>query len=825
MASFYYICIKCFAMRRFLLTICLSLLALVTRAQETEEDYYRYKIDRSMEPVALVESDTLLFYRLALSQQDLYEEVTAYRFAFAENARRGFYFAERGATLDGIGLRRANISLLRRLGLSERGYAGLDGGRDHIGAEAGVDEFSSRDGVPVGATNVGLFFSGRGYMGGVRATVSTLMRRGWSLTLHAAARGGNDLYVKGVYNNSVDAGLRLGKSFSSGASLSIVALATVGERGLRSGSTDEAFTLTGDRLYNPSWGYQAGRVRNSRYRRDAVPFGVVSLSVPLGAETTMNVAVGGDYGERAYSSLGWYDAMTPRPDNYRYLPSYQSEPTAKELVAEEWRASNPKYTQIDWDELYTRNRISADGAVYAMDERVERMARAEAVVGFRTEVGGHTTLSYGLRGTYNSSRNFKRLEDLMGASHLMDIDYYLLDDDSFSHQKRNNLRDSDVVVSEGDRFSYDYALVERSLMADFGVEYAADRLLLRVQASVGNHSIHRRGYFEKELFAGEGSFGRSAQQLFMPYTLKAAISYSFTPRHNLNLRLMQAEAVPEARNLFLNPLYNNRVVDNPTTERHTAAELSYKYSSSVANISLTAYYAATADESQTYRAYDDLSATYCDVVISDLGILRYGVEAAAVVELSDNWRASMSAAAGRFLYSNNPLVALYDDANNHEVVSAAESYVGDCRVGGAPQLSGSMELTYHTYRGWIVSCGVQGVAERYVDPSLVRRQERVAVQGAASQEIFEQFMSQRRLDDALTVDASLSRWFNVGRSRLSLTLSVRNLLGHNDIVYSGYESSRIRNYRSGAQRIYAPHDDVLTYAYGRTYYAVVSWKF
>jgi outer membrane receptor protein involved in Fe transport len=77
----------------------------------------------------------------------------------------------------------------------------------------------------------------------------------------------------------------------------------------------------------------------------------------------------------------------------------------------------------------------------------------------------------------------------------------------------------------------------------------------------------------------------------------------------------------------------------------------------------------------------------------------------------------------------------------------------------------------------------------------------------------------------VTLDASLSRWFNIGRSRLSLTLSVKNLLGEKDIVYGGYESSRIRNYMSGARRIYMPQDDVLTYSYPRTYYAVVSWKF
>jgi outer membrane receptor protein involved in Fe transport len=148
-----------------------------------------------------------------------------------------------------------------------------------------------------------------------------------------------------------------------------------------------------------------------------------------------------------------------------------------------------------------------------------------------------------------------------------------------------------------------------------------------------------------------------------------------------------------------------------------------------------------------------------------------------------------------------------------------------CRIGGAPQGSASAFLTYFASRGWVASCGVNYAGLRYVEPSFVRRTERVLRQGSASQEIYAQFLSQQRLDDAMTVDASVSRWFRVGQSRLSLTLSVRNLLNNCDIVYSGYESSRIRHYRSGANTIYAPQDDIITYAYPRTFYGVVSWKF
>lgn len=794
-------------------------------AQEVEDDYRLYKIDAVEFQDRIVEIDTTLFYRVAHTRRDLYDEVTAYRFSHVDFARRGHYYTDRKATLNGLEVRHVNLSVLRRLGLSEQGYAGLSHGRYHVGGAVGMDEFTTMDGVPISGVNIATFFSGKGYLGGVRATIDAMMRKGWSATFHLAARGGDDLYVKGVYNNSVDAGLRLTKDFNSGASFSLVALAAIGDRGLRSGSTEEAFTLIGDNLYNPAWGYQGGKVRTSRRRGNAVPFVAATYYVPIGNTTQMTLSLGGDYGHRKYSTLGWYDAMTPRPDNYRYMPSYYSSDDVAAAVANEWRAANSNYTQLRWDDMYAQNGMSSSGAVYAMDDRVERIAHGQFVADFRTMLSDDVSLRYGLRAEYSSSRNYKQMVDLMGATHLNNIDYYLMDDDSYSHSLSNNLREEDLTIIEGDRFSYDYDLCRRSVLAFVGLEYTLSRWQVEADVQAGRAAMLRHGYFEKELFPGSASYGRSYVIRFNPYAVRAAIGYSLSPRHHMRVGALWSEQLPEVRNMFLNPQYNNRVVDNPLLERITAAELEYKYSSPMADVILTAYYNSVRNQRQTMRMYDDLSHCYSDVDISRLGMVGYGVELASEIRFTSSLRASFSAAAGRYVYAENPLVTHYADTDNSVISNLSTSYMGGCYIGGAPQVSASAEITYLTYRGWAASLGAQLAALRYVDPSVVRRTERVAIQGSSSEEIYQRFISQRRLPDAVTMDASLSRWFKIGRSRLSLTLSVRNLLGSRNIVYGGYESSRIRNYRSGARRIYLPQDDVLTYAYPRTYYAVVSWKF
>lgn len=812
-------------MRRLWLIILMFLASVPAVAQETDEDYMLYKWEHESAQEFSVTTDTLLFYRVLHHNQDLYDDLAAYRFSAVEYARRGYYFTSRKAMLDGVEMRRQNISLLRRLGIEERGYAGLSGEDVGVVGVAGMDKFSLADYTPVSGGNVALFLSGQGYLGGVRASLHSLMRRGWSMSMYASARGGNDLYVKGVHNNSVDVGVRLKREFPYGGSLSLVALSTVGERGLRTGSTEEAFTLTGDNLYNPSWGRQAGKVRNSRLRRDAVPFLAISFDSPIGNSTRMRLTLGGDYGRRGYTSLGWYDAMTPRPDNYRYLPSYYADEGVAASVADEWRRGNERYTQVNWDDLFAQNRRSADGAVYALEERVERIARSQMALQMTSYFGREFTLKYGVRAWNYSSRRYKQMDDLLGAAYVKDIDYYLIDDDTYSNNLQNNLLSPDRLVSEGDRFSYDYALVERGAVANVGFDYHSSRWQVDAMLTVGRHNIFREGYYEKELFAGKGSMGRSKVNGFNPYSVKVAAGYSLSMQHHFGVAMMLSESAPEAEDLYLNPLYNNRVVDDATMRRDMAVELNYKFHSADADFMLSAFASRSARERDVFRAYDDLSGEYCDVDIRGIGIARYGLEAALRLRLSSQLQAELTASAGEYKYVDNPTVNHYADVDNRVVCSASPSYMSGYHVGGAPHVTSSFMLTWFARRGWILSGGVNYAGARWIDPSMVRRTERVTRQGAVSQEIYERFMAQRRLGDVATVDFSLARWFYVGQSRVSFSLMVKNLLGRDDIVYGGYEQTRIRRYRSGAQMVYAPQDDVITYSYPRTFYGVVSWKF
>ena len=78
---------------------------------------------------------------------------------------------------------------------------------------------------------------------------------------------------------------------------------------------------------------------------------------------------------------------------------------------------------------------------------------------------------------------------------------------------------------------------------------------------------------------------------------------------------------------------------------------------------------------------------------------------------------------------------------------------------------------------------------------------------------------------AFTLNVTLFKSFYFNASRLTLMLSVRNLLNDRDQLFSGYESPRVRRIRTADTYVYRPLDTRYLYAYPRTFYASISYKF
>ncbi len=793
-------------------------------AQLPAEEYRAYKIVHEEEEYRpMLVADTSIFLRPVAWIDDIWARRVEYALSFVDNDRRGVDRRWRRTTVDGLDLDSRSAALLRALRIVPCRTAGMAVGSCGIGGMVSAEEYSLVDDVPLDERLLTAELSGCGYLGGLRYQSTHTVRHGWTMSAHAAARMGRDIYVDGVFTERIDMAFRAVNYASGGDVWSLAVLAPLSVRGMRSASTEEAFTLTGDNLYNPSWGMQSGEVRNARIRRQALPQAVGVCMHRLSSATVMTVSLRAAAGWSGRTSIAWFDAHTPQPDNYRYMPSYFDDDSVAGVVADAWRRDDERYTQIDWQELYAVNSLRTDGsAAYAVEERVDRTVDLSAAVRFETLAGERLTLRYGIVAGYDRCRSFKRMRDLLGAEMIVDRDCFLLDDDTYGNSLQNDLRHPDREIRCGDRFGYDYAMTRSRVGVVAMADWRYGRSEIAVAAELSDCSVRRRGYFEKELFAGDASYGRSGTIRFTPYMAKLVWRYTPALRHSLSMNLAVEGYAPQAEDLFLQTQYNNRTIDRPRLGVRCGAEFVYGFHSPAVDIEAAAYVLRSLRESRVLHAYDDLSGVYADIAVSDIGRLHAGVEAAATLRYSRRLSSTFSLSAGSFRFSNDPMVKVYSDADN-TVVAQSRSYMGGCHS-GAPELAAYADLAWWASKGWSLRLSGQYLGLRYVDPSPVRRTERV-ITYADSDERRAAFASQQRLGDAVTFDVMAAKNFRIGATQLRVLLAVRNLLCSRNMVYGGYESNRVRRYTVGDASLCRPFDNMLTYAYPRTCYLSVSWSF
>ena len=405
------------------------------------------------------------------------------------------------------------------------------------------------------------------------------------------------------------------------------------------------------------------------------------------------------------------------------------------------------------------------------------------------------------------------------------VDQYLIDDDTYGNLLQNNLRDPDREIREGDRFGYDYHLQRSAIDLGASAEYQADRFRLFFAAKIGESTLSRHGYYEKELFSGSRSYGKSRTLRFMPYLLRGNVGYSLSARHYLELSVALSAQMPEGDDLFLNPEYNNRPVDRPIEEKRYEAELEYTWIGRNFRFKAGLFAIRTTDGFLVRHYYDDAAYAYSDMVASDIGTMRYGIEAAAFLRLASRWNLNLAFSAGSYRYADNPLVTIYADTDNAVIDCDAESYMGDCRLGNTPQITGLVSANYYGHPGWGFRFDAAYAGQRYVEPALVRRTTRIARQLADSPEAFDLITRQERLADAFTLDMTLFKSFYFDNSRLTFMLSVQNLLGLRDQIFSGYESMRVPRIPVGDTYVYRPMDSRYLYAYPRTFYFAAFFSF
>lgn len=847
------------------------------------------------------DTPTILF-----ASNDVFTNVAGYGFSAVRYKNRGYNSESQEVYLAGVPMNDAITgyspyslwSGLNEAMRSKESTIGLDPAQFSAGGYNGVTNISAmpsdvRPGLRMSVLSNSAMYRFRfmvNYASGV-------LDNGWSYAINASARiGGND-WIEGVFyrNFALYAGAE--KRIGDEHRIALIAFATPGERGAQNASTQEVYDLMKDNMYNSNWGYQNGKVRNARVRKTFEP--VIALRYLYTPSDSFEASATLLYrtGFNGYTALDWYDAPDPRPDYYRNLPSYffmdDSEYNRSNVIKygealEMWRpgvASNANYQHINWDRLYNVNYNSPDGrSKYAQEQRHVDQNDINLSGSIKWNLTELFTVTAGINGKINRTRNYKKIADLLGGQYYLNVDQFAERD--FASNAALIQNDLDYFLEHGeaekiglgDSYGYDYlAQIRRANLWGNGT-FNKGKLSVTLSAALGYEGFWREGLVRKGLFAGlddDGkeifyngvlltsydskgnvisSKGKSEVSNFLTGSAKLLASYTLSGGHRFSASFGYFSDAPTFNQAFVSARTRNSLVDGLCNSKTVSGDLSYQLSTGGYNLRATAYYTKIMDQTDVMSFYDDSQQSFTNFAMTGIDQRHVGIEFGAKMPLFvSGLTASAVLSLGEFVYTSNPHMIQTVD-NSAEIIrdetlpywqsnpvfkknsDGSYAYAEDGSpivektrkhyVPSTPQLAGELALNYRTNSYWFFELNGQYFAKSWLDMNpLYRTQFAVSgPDGVATPEEIEYMTTQECFNPCFLLNASAGKsWYIQRKYNIGFSFEVKNILNNRDVRTGGYEQTRLIS--TSSKESYKKFDSKYFYMPGINYMLNIYFRF
>lgn len=637
------------------------------------------------------------------------------------------------------------------------------------------------------------------YLRGMVSYSTGLSDRGWAFTALVGGRYSNEGNIEGTFYRNVSYAMLLEKQWASGKHrLSFTTFGSPVQRGQQGSSMQEVYDLTGNNLYNPNWGYQNGKKRNARVVTAYDPTGILSYEWKIKPEVTFTAGLGVHYGRYGGTALNWYNGADPRPDYYRYLPSYFND---NSVIADEytdrWLSGDPAFTQIDWDALYEANlvnKLTGNGAaVYMVEERRSDLFETTFNSTIDARLSKHMRLTAGIGARTTTSHQFKTVEDLLGADYVLDIDKFAERDfPSDLNKIQSDLNRPNRKVYEGGIFGYDFKLHINSLNAWLVNNYTTQHWDAYYGVKLTYTDFWRDGNMRNGQYP-DNSYGAGRHHAFTDLAFKGGATYKFNGRHLLRANLSYGSEAPIPYDAYISPRISDRTTPLESG-RVFSADLSYIFSTRKLTGRISVFQTNFYDQMERSSYYDNQLGTFINHVLRGVSRVHHGIEIGATYKLDDHWSFDLAGTVAEYYYSNNPIGT--SNSENGAVADKTETiFMDGLHVGGVPQMAGTFGVRYFI-NYWFLGANFNAFGRNYVEPAPARHKassyEGLTPTLEEDRAILAELSSQEEFDPGYTVDLSVGKIFYLkDRTSLNVNLSVNNLLNKKDIRTGGYEQGRV----------------------------------
>lgn len=676
---------------------------------------------------------------------------------------------------------------------------------------AGSNNYNFRPSHYAAGHRVALTGANRNYtMRAMYTYNSGLSENGWAFTGNLTYRWADRGYVEGTFYNSLSYFLGIEKMFNSQHSLSLVTWGNPTERASQGPATDESYWLANSNYYNPYWGYQDGKVRNSRVITDFAPTVLLTWDWNINETMRLTTAFSGKYSIYKSTKLNYNNSENPQPDYWKNLPSSYydvwddtdltnrtEEGLANWNTAYDYLTASKANRQINWNRLYAANEAAnaqgADALYYVQAKHNNQLAFTLSS-SLKTELTKNTALDMGFILATTKGMHYQTMDDLLGATTFHNINTYALGTYSADAEEvQYDLNNPNALVGVGDRFGYDYNIFVNKANAWATYTFTANELQGFANAvkgfvsgRVGGVAMQREGNMRNGM-AKDNSFGKSGTARFLDGGFKVGAAIDFGGGSLVTIGAGYEAKAPSASVSFQAPEVNNDFVTDLVNEKVFSGEVGYQLDCSWLHANISGYYYLMTDVTEWQQFYFDNINSFSYVSLTGIRKEAYGVEwglefkvtPAFSVKTFGTVSEAKNTNNSKVRYMNSNLGIVYDDICMNDGM----------RASGTPLSIYNIGLSYHA-GGWYIDLNGNYYDRIYLSyaPNL-RYQSTLETNGyfdGVNYEVPEQLEGK----GGFMLDASIGRSIYLKKGMLSVNLSITNILNNRNITTGGFEQSR-----------------------------------
>ena len=660
-----------------------------------------------------------------------------------------------------------------------------------------------------------------------------MMANGWAFAVSVSGRYAYEGFVEGTYYKAFSYFASAEKKINEHQRISFSVLGAPREIARSNASVEEVYNLSGDVYHNSSWGWQTmpdgtAIKRSANIARENLPFFILSHENKINEKTKWVNSALFSIGKTSKECLNWYDAKDPRPDYYRYLPSYyesiNDEANAK-IWRDRWTSNNQDYTQINWNQLYQTNNSNlytqqdANGvAGNSVNENQWDNKISLSLSSTLNKSIRNLDLTAGLYYQFQRDHHYKTISDLLGGDFWVDVSQNPEQTSGDSLPAQNNLATPNHIIKAGNVFGYNYFIYNHELTGFAQAQFKSKHIDFYTAVELSDRIFYRDGVFQNERFPND-SKGKSTVNNFFNYAVKGGVVLKVTGRQLFTLNGAFMTEAPTSSNAYISPETRNHTASDLQNEDIYTWDVNYIICYPKLKMRATFYQTERKNAILSRSFYNESYRSNVNYLMQGVNYRHQGVEFGIDANVVGGLNLNGLFAWSQHLYNSRPTANAYIDNSTEKIKSDELIYLKNYCIGGMPQSAFSLGLKYAGKHCWFLGANFNYFMDVYLDPNPDRRTANAVTGFLTSDPQWNKTIDQTKLKNGYNLTFYSGKSFRINEKHISLYVSITNLTNNRLFVTGGYEQLRFdpTNINKFPPKV--------VYMYGLNYFIMATFSF